>query len=102
MMKENNTLHLQANHNEDKPVTVHQLFKGVNNTTISLQIMGGERLKEHTTNVPALLICVSGDAVYGEENGKRLQLFPGNYVEIPVDVVHFVEATATSQFILIK
>lgn len=69
---------------------------------ISLQIKAGEQLKEHVTKVPALLICINGDATFENELGLKLKLSSGDYVNIEPEVKHWVNATVSSEFLLIK
>jgi quercetin dioxygenase-like cupin family protein len=42
----------------------------------------GEHLKEHLSKVPALLVCVSGNAIYNEDNGTTVELKAGDFVHI--------------------
>jgi quercetin dioxygenase-like cupin family protein len=59
-------------------------------------------LAEHTTKVPALLVCVKGYAVYSDENGKKVELKSGTYYNIPENIKHKVYALEDSNFLLIK
>ncbi|MDO5510967.1 MAG: hypothetical protein Q4F57_09740 [Weeksellaceae bacterium] len=95
-------LKLADKHASDKAVSAQQLFKATNNTATSLQILAGERLKEHTSPVPALLLCVEGEVHYGEPDGRNVRLLPGNYVLIEPDVVHFVDGIKSSQLVLFR
>lgn len=88
-------------HTTEKPVSATQLFKG-EGTLISLQILKGEQLKEHITKVPAILICISGNVLYGDEKGQEITLSPGDYVEIEPMVKHWVDGKETSQLVLMK
>ncbi len=82
-------------HTEKKDVQTAILLKTQEQgTVISLQIDANKQLKEHITKAPAVLVCVSGKAVYSDETGK--------YVQIPPNVVHKVDAVKKSNFILIK
>jgi quercetin dioxygenase-like cupin family protein len=38
----------------------------------------GEKLKEHITKTPALLICVEGEVIFENENGIKEVLLPGD------------------------
>ena len=89
-------------HSSDKPVQTQVLFEPTENKVIALQIAKNEQLKEHVTKVPALLICVTGDATFSNENGEKIHLKSGDFIKIPVDVRHWVDAHELSNFLLIK
>jgi len=90
-------------HTEKKDVQTAILLKTQEQgTVISLQIDANKQLKEHITKAPAVLVCVSGKAVYSDETGKKVKLKTGKYVQIPPNVVHKVDAVKKSNFILIK
>jgi hypothetical protein len=36
-----------------------------------MQILNGQQLKEHTTKVPALLLCITGSVVFENEKGIK-------------------------------
>ncbi|WCO02876.1 cupin domain-containing protein [Psychroserpens ponticola] len=94
-------MNLKDLHTEDKAVQTKLLLKAEEGKVISLQIASGEQLKEHVSNVPTILICVSGKAVYKDESGD-VTLKAGDYVMITQDVKHEVSAITDSNFILIK
>jgi quercetin dioxygenase-like cupin family protein len=48
-------------------------------------------LKEHLSKVPALLVCVSGNAIYKEESGTTIELKP-TWFHIEADAKHSVDA----------
>ena len=89
-------------HSSDKPVQTQMLFEPTENKIIALQIAKNEQLKEHVTKVPALLVCVSGDATFSNQNGEKINLKSGDFIKIPVDVKHWVDAHELSNFLLIK
>lgn len=89
-------------HSSDKPVQTQVLFEPTENKIIALQIAKNEQLKAHVTKVPALLVCVSGDATFSNENGEKIHLKSGDFIKIPVDVKHWVDAHELSNFLLIK
>lgn len=89
-------------HSSDKPVQTQVLFEPTENKVIALQIAKNEQLKEHVTKVPALLICVTGDATFSNENREKVHLKSGDFIKIPVDVKHWVDAHELSNFLLIK
>lgn len=64
--------------------------------------MQGEKLKEHITKTPALLICMEGEVIFENENGIKETLMSGDYVNIEPMVKHWVEGINESQLILIK
>ena len=89
-------------HSSDKPVQTQVLFEPTENKVIALQIAKNEQLKEHVTKVPALLICVTGEATFSNENGEKIHLKSGDFIKIPVDEKHWVDAHELSNFLLIK
>ena len=95
-------MNLKNLHTENKAVQTNGLFSAEEGKVISLQIAAGGQLKEHITKVPALLVCISWDAVFQDENGKSILLKTGDYVNIEANVKHWVDAKEDSNFILIK
>ena len=89
-------------HTENKPVQTQLLFEPKDAKVISLQIAKGETLKEHISKIPALLVCISGNAVFTNEKGTVVNLNSGNYVMIEENVKHAVKAIDESNFLLIK
>ncbi len=89
-------------HRTDKPVSTVPLFHNLEGNVIALQIMKGDQLKEHTTPVPALLLCISGNVLFEDELGMKGHLVPGDYINIAVDIKHKVSGIENSQLILIK
>ncbi len=94
-------MNLKNLHPENKAVQTSVLFEP-KEKVISLQIAKGEQLKEHITKVPALLVCVSGNAVFDNEKGEKTDLQSGDYVLIEENVKHWVNAFEDSNFLLIK
>jgi len=89
-------------HKTDKEIQTAILLKTTNQgTVIALQIDANKVLKKHITKVPAVLVCVSGKAVYKEDN-RSIKLKKGSYVMIPANEIHEVIASKKSNFILIK
>ncbi len=80
-------MNLKDLHTEQKAVQTNALFEP-KEKVISLQIAKDEQLKEHITKVPALLVCVSGTATFGDENGQKINLQSGDYVKIEPNVKH--------------
>jgi len=95
-------MNLKSLHTENKPVQTQLVFSAEEGKVISLQIAASEQLKEHSTKVPALLVCVSGDAVFHDEKGKTIVLKSGVYVNIEANAKHWIDAKEESNFILIK
>jgi quercetin dioxygenase-like cupin family protein len=96
------TMNLKNLHTENKAVQTNVLFQPTDGKVISLQIAKNQQLAEHITKVPALLVCVSGNATYNDENGTTIKLQSGDYFNIPVNVKHWVDAQEESNFLLIK
>lgn len=89
-------------HTENKPVQTQLLFEPKDAKVISLQIAKGETLKEHISKIPALLVCISGNAVFTNEKGTVINLNSGTYVMIEENVKHAVKAFDESNFLLMK
>lgn len=94
-------MNLKNNHSIEKPVSAIVLFKGEGIAT-ALQITQNQQLKEHTTKVPALLICVNGEVVFENENGIKETLLSGDYIHIEPLVKHWVVANQDAQLLLLK
>jgi len=95
-------MNLKKLHTENKAVQTKILFSATEGKVISLQIASGEQLKEHLSKVPAVLVCVSGNAVYKDENESVINLKSGDYVNIEPEVKHRIDAIEESNFLLIK
>ena len=89
-------------HTENKPVQTQLLFEPKDAKVISLQIAKGETLKEHVSKIPALLVCISGNAVFTDDKETVVNLNSGNYVMIEENVKHAVKAIDESNFLLMK
>ena len=89
-------------HTENKPVQTQLLFQPKDAKIISLQIAKGETLKEHVSKIPALLVCVSGNAVFSDEKGTAVNLNSGSYIMIEEKVKHAVKSIDESNFLLMK
>jgi len=94
-------MNLKNSHSTEKPVSAIPLFKGEGNAT-ALQILQNQQLKEHTTKVPALLICVVGEVIFENENGIKETLQSGDFVNIEPLVKHWVVGNLDSQLLLLK
>lgn len=95
-------MNIQALHNSEKTVSAKLLFQGKEGKFLALHIMEKQRLKEHITQTPALLLCVTGSAVYEDEQGRKETLGPGDYVNIEPMVTHWVDARVDSHLMLCK
>lgn len=95
-------MNIKELHTQEKPVSATSLFKSELGNATAIQILKGEKLKEHITKIPALLICVEGEVIFGNENGIKETLFPGDYVHIEPMVKHWVDGVIDSQLVLIK
>jgi quercetin dioxygenase-like cupin family protein len=85
-----------------KGVSSVSLFKTLEGNVTSIQILANEQLKEHSTKVPAFLLCLTGEAVFENEEGEKHTLTAGEYVNIEPFIQHWINAKSTSSFILIK
>ncbi|WP_246085363.1 cupin domain-containing protein [Paucihalobacter ruber] len=94
-------MNLKDLHTQDKAVQTNLLLQAEQGKVVSLQIAAKEQLKEHVSEVPAILICVLGKAVYKQES-LEVTLLAGDYVLIPKNIKHEVKAITDSNFILIK
>ena len=94
-------MNLKDLHKEDKLLQTKKLFAAVEGV-ISMQFKSGGLLKEHITMVPALLICVIGHVVFENEEGTKVILMSGDYVNIDANVKHWVTANEDSNLVLIK
>ena len=101
-LKTTNTMNLKSLHTEQKAVQTQILFQPTEAKVISLQIAKNEQLAEHITKVPALLVCVSGNATYNDEKGEKINLKSGSYVNIPINIKHWIDAHEENNFLLIK
>lgn len=94
--------HLNALHRADKPLSVKVLFKGEEGVTRSLHIKKDGLLPEHTTSMPAILVCVTGKVTYEDESGYQTVLEPGNFQTIEPNIKHWVKGLDDSQLLLMK
>jgi quercetin dioxygenase-like cupin family protein len=89
-------------HQNTKAISTASLFKTTESNVTSIQILANQQLKEHITKVPALLLCLTGESIFENENGIKLTLTKGDYVNIEPNTKHWINANSTSNFILIK
>ena len=89
-------------HTEDKAVSAISMFRGEKGNATSLRILKDQILKEHITQIPALLVCIEGNVFFENEKGLKEELQPGDYTLIEPMVKHWVQATIDSHLILFK
>lgn len=95
-------MNIKEVHTQEKPVSAISLFKSDQGNATTIQIQQGEKLKEHITKIPALLICIDGEVIFENEKGVKETLRSGDYVHIEPMVTHWVEGIELSQLVLIK
>lgn len=97
-----NKMNLTELHNDSRGVQTNMMFPAKDGKVISLQILKDNQLKEHVSKLPALLICVSGNAIYEDENGLKVSLLSGDFVKIEPNVKHWVNGIENTNLLLIK
>lgn len=95
-------MNIKELHTPGQALSTFSLFKSEKGNATAIQIMKGEKLKEHITKIPALLICVIGQATFEDEKGAKKILRPGDYMNIEPMVEHWVVGVKDSQLILVK
>jgi hypothetical protein len=84
---------------------VNPVTQVVQNTTcskvIAIAFKKGMILKEHKTDVPAKLLVIKGNVIYKEQNQQE-ELFIYDEKNIPVAILHSVEAIEDSLCLLFK
>ena len=95
-------MNIKELHTQEKPVSATSLFKGELGNATAIKILQGEKLKEHITNTPALMICMEGEVIFENEKGIKETLISGDFVNIEPMVKHWVEGIQDSQLLLIK
>ena len=90
-------IHQQGREQSAKPITT-----SLPGRVTSIQLLKNGLLKEHLTKDPALLICVFGEALYEDQNGKKVTLLPGDFHDIEPMLKHRVSGVEDSQLLLIK
>jgi len=68
---------------------------------VTIAMKSGQILPDHKTAVEALLYCVEGEGLFsmGEES---ITLSAGEYMTIPAEKIHKLEAVTQSRFILVR
>lgn len=95
-------MNIKEVHTQEKPVSAISLFKSDQGNATAIQILQGEKLKEHITKIPALLVCIDGEVIFENEKGIKETLRTGDYIHIEPLVTHWVEGIELSQLVLIK
>lgn len=95
-------MNIKALHTADKPVEARHLFNNEQGQITSTHIQAGQELKAHKTPVPALLICISGEAVFTTEQQETHTLRTGDHVHIAPGVLHWLNAHEDSYLLLCK
>lgn len=95
-------MNIKDAHADDRVVSTFPLFKGEKGNAIAIRILKEERLKEHTTPIPALLVCITGHVIFEDEKGLKENLLAGDYIHIEPTVRHWVDAIEESHLILVK
>ncbi len=83
-----------ANHPVAKP-----LHKGNNFKVIIMGFKSGMKLKEHTASMPSKLTVISGKVIYNQQ-GIATELQQYDEIEIPVNIIHTVDAKEDSLCLL--
>ena len=94
-------MNIKSLHPLEKAVSATSFFKGEGNST-SIRILEGQTLKEHSTKVPALLLCLEGSVLYEDEDGEKINLLPGDFVNIEPIIKHWLYANIDSHCLLLK
>ncbi len=89
-------------HVQGKNIGAETIFKTTEGRVTALQILENALLKEHITQVPALLVCVVGEVVFENADGLQQRLTSGDYINIEPMVTHWVKGIQNSQLLLIK
>lgn len=95
-------MNLKSFHTEERPVSAKKVFSATEGNVTALKIVATGVLKEHITTVPALLICINGNAVFKNEKGVTENLSSGDMVNIEPNVKHWVEGIQDTQLLLVK
>ncbi len=95
-------MNLSELHTADKPVSAVPFRKDGAGTVMAIQLRADGHLKEHTTPIPATLVCVSGAVQYVDENGEKVSLRSGDYYHITPNVKHHLDGVEDAQLLLIK
>lgn len=85
-----------------KEVAAAAFFKSDKASATAIRIKKEKLLKEHITKTPAVLICITGDALFENERGLSIQLKPGDFLEIEPHLKHWVKGIEDSLMVLVS
>ncbi|MGE0771930.1 MAG: cupin domain-containing protein [Cyclobacteriaceae bacterium] len=85
---------------EGKPLQTKRIFSAAESVT-AIQLVAGAELKEHFSQVPSFLICMTGLIAFRAQ-GREETLGPGDFVHIEPVVKHSLEGREESLLLLIK
>lgn len=86
----------------NKPIQMKRIFDAHDKQVNVIRIQKGNQLKEHTTPIPAFLICINGEVVYHDEEGLSQTLMSGDFVNILPHIKHWIDGIENSNLLLIK
>jgi quercetin dioxygenase-like cupin family protein len=90
-------------HENNKGVSAKSIFKSsLGGNATSIQLLRNQSLKEHSSKIDALLICIEGKVLYEDEEDHEHELFPGDFIDIKADVKQWLESPMDSQLLLLK
>ena len=95
-------MNLEDLHTAEKPVSIVKMGHAEKAEIRAIKILKNEVFAKHSTTIPAVLYCVSGETVYESEDGEKHELKSGGFVNIPANVVHWLTAVQQSHLLLIK
>jgi len=75
------------------------IHKGDKFKVLIIGFKSGMKLKEHTAPLPSKLTVISGNVIYAQE-GKKTHLQQYDEIDIPVNIIHSVEAKENSLCLL--
>ena len=87
--------------NTEKAISVKKILKEVGTATL-IKISEGETLEEHQSRTNALLVLLSGKAVYEEADRTVILSEVHDYVRIPEKVTHKVFGEQESLLLLVQ
>lgn len=95
-------MNIRQLHDTQKEVSAKPLFKTAEGNVNALLIAANGLLKEHVTQVPALLLCVSGEVIFENETGLKQTLSSGDFIHIEPLIKHWVRGVTDSHLLLVK
>lgn len=84
-----------------KPVAVQHVLKDVATASL-IHLQAGALLNAHQSKTNALLVLLSGEATYREEQREVVLAAAHDYVLIPAKVTHELAAAVESKLLLIQ